>query len=291
VSVDGTPTDWRTLDRFVGEATKRGFDLLPVVLRTPEWARRHKKVLASTPTAAGRKAYANFMAALVNRYGHDGTFWADHPYVLKRPIERWQVWNEPNGPVFWAEQPGLPDYVKLLKEAAPAIREADPEAQIVLAGLFGKAWKPLRRLYIYGARDYFDYAAVNPFSFKVSNVMYIIERARDIMHLRGADDTPLLVTELSWPSAKGKTKNPYGFEVTERGQAQRIRESFAAIAAERRKLNIDGLFWSTWVSYDRRKDQSFDYAGLRRIKGKKVVNKPAYHAFKSVVGNLTGSAR
>src|SRR3954451_12189463 len=54
--VNGVPTDFTSLDHFVGSVARRGLDMLPVVRRTPTWARRHKKVLASTPTAAGRVA-------------------------------------------------------------------------------------------------------------------------------------------------------------------------------------------------------------------------------------------
>jgi hypothetical protein len=117
--------------------------------------------------------------------------------------------------------------------------------------------------------------------------MKIIRRTREIMHLRNDDDTPLLITELSWPSALGKTKQTYGFEVTEKGQAQRVRASLTALARTSEALNVIGFFWSTWISYDRSKEQSFDYSGLRRVKGERVVPKPAFEVFKRVVERIT----
>ena len=42
---------------------------------------------------------------------------------------------------------------------------------------------------------------------------------RDVMARHGDARKPLLLTELSWPSAKGKTRTRYGFEVSERDQA------------------------------------------------------------------------
>jgi hypothetical protein len=288
-TVDGVPTDFSSLDAFVQKATGHGFDLLPVVLRTPEWARRTPSDIHSSPTDLGREAYASFMSALVHRYGPDGDYWDEHPYDTPRPIRRWQVWNEPNGPLFWSEQPGIAAYVKLLLEAEDAIHKADPDAQVVLAGLFGKAWKPLRRVYAFGGGGAFDVAAVNPFTLKVSNVMLIIRRARVIMDRNGDQSKKLLATEISWPTAKGKARFPYGFEVTEKQQAQRVRSIVPKLARQRRKLGLGGFFWSSWVSYDRNKKSSFDYAGLRRATGKrqKVVAKPGYFAFKKVVKRLT----
>jgi hypothetical protein len=286
--VEGVPTNFGPLDVFVAAASERGFDLLPVVLRAPAWARRNPLYPHSSPTAAGRKAYAAFLTALVHRYGPDGTFWAAHPDLDPRPIERWQVWNEPNGPAFWHEQPGIAAYVKLLRQASKAIHDADADAQVVLAGLFGKAWQPLRQIYARGGGGLFDVAAVNPFTYRVANVMKIIRQSRQVMNANGDEDVPLLATELSWPTAKDKTKYPYGFEVTEKGQAQRVKSVLNQIGKAREALGLSGFFWSSWISYDRDKSSSFDYAGLRRADGAgKVIAKPGFFAFKRAVAKLS----
>jgi hypothetical protein len=99
---------------------------------------------------------------------------------------------------------------------------------------------------------------------------------------------PLLATEVSWPSAKGRTSRPYGFEVTEAGQAQRVRAALAALAKARKRLRLGGVFWSTWMSYDRDPVYSFDYAGLRRFRDAQVVDKPAFTAFRDEATALRG---
>jgi hypothetical protein len=121
----------------------------------------------------------------------------------------------------------------------------------------------------------------------VSNVLKILRLSRGVMRKHGDARKPLLVTELSWPSAKGKTSRTYGFEVSEEQQALKLKTAVRDIARRRKQLRITGLYWSTWVSYDRDKTYSFDYAGLRRFRDGKVVAKPAFYAFRRVAKQLT----
>jgi hypothetical protein len=282
----GTPTNWSTVDGFVAATAARGLRLLPTVQRAPAWARLKPSLDNSPPSVSGRAAYARFLTALVKRYGPAGTFWAAHPEVPKLPITQWQVWNEPDGVRDWSEQPGLAAYVKLLKPAYKAVHAADPKAEVVAAGLVGRSWEHLGRLYRLGARKSFDAAAIHPFSLKVSNVLKILRLSRATMKRYGDARKPLVVSELSWPSAKGRTKQQYGFETTEKGQAAKLREAVPAIVAKRKAWRIQSLFWSTWLSYDRDPTYSFDYAGLRRFAGGQVIAKPAFAAFSSVARKL-----
>ena len=287
----GTPTDWSALDLRVGLATEQGLRLLPVVQRAPGWARRHPDLDNSPPSASGVGAYARFFTALVHRYGPGGAFWAAHPELPARPIRRWQVWNEPDGERDWSDQPGVADYVKLLKPSYRAIKAADPGAQVVLAGLVGRSWSHLDEVYRRGGGRFFDVAAIHPFSLYVRNVLLILRRSRDVMRRHGDAGKPLLATELSWPSAKGKTTVRYGFEVSEAGQAERLRASLRALARARRRLGLTGIFWSTWMSYDRDPTYAFDYAGLRRFAGGTVKSKPAFFAFRRVAHQLRAAPR
>ena len=77
---------------------------------------------------------------------------------------------------------------------------------------------------------------------------------------------PIWITELSWPAAKGKTKNTTGFETTDKGQASRLREGLRLLARARKRLRIERVFWYTWLSQEG-SPNSFDYSGLRRVRG------------------------
>jgi hypothetical protein len=282
----GTPTRWGVLDLFIAGAAQRGLRLLPVIQRAPQWARKHPSVGNSPPSASGRQAYARFLTALIGRYGPTGAFWTAHPEIPRMPIRQWQVWNEPDGVRDWSDQPGIPAYVKLLKPAYAAVKAADPGAQVVLAGLVGRSWEDLQQVYDKGGGRFFDVAAIHPFSLEVSNVLKILRLARATMKRNGDAGKRLVVSELSWPSAKHKTKQQYGFEVSEQGQAAKIRQAVPQIAARRKPWKISAVFWSTWLSYDRDTTYSFDYAGLRRLRNGKVTPKPAFYAFRSVALRL-----
>ena len=65
-----------------------------------------------------------------------------------------------------------------------------------------------------------------------------------------------------------------------------MREAVLALAEQRKRLGIRALYWSTWVSYDRDRDYSFDYAGLRRYRSGRIVAKPAFYAFRRVARRL-----
>jgi hypothetical protein len=279
-------TNFGPSDSYVAAAARRGLRLLPVVMRAPVWARKHPDRQNSPPSVDGIDAYAAFLTQLIGRYGPAGSFWAEHPELPVQPIRQWQIWNEPDGSHDWSDQPGLPAYMPLLRRAHAAVKAADPGAKVVLAGLVGRSWEHLAEVYRRGGRRYFDMAAIHPFTESVKNVMRLIRNARTTMRRHGDARKPLVLSELSWPSAKHKTKYTYGFEVSERDQAKRLSAAVLAIARERRSLRIDALYWSTWVSYDRSKLYSFDYAGLRKTRSGKVVRKPAFYAFQRVARTL-----
>jgi hypothetical protein len=287
--VDGVPTDFAESDRVLAAATRRALGVLPVIIRSPGWAARNPSSVASSPADPG--AYARFAAALVRRYGPSGTFWAEHPELSPMPIRAWQVWNEPNITRYWAEQPFPRPYVRLLRAARAAIVSADPGARIVLCGLANFSWLALDSLYAAGARGLFDYAAVHPFTRRATGALRILRHNRRVMARRGDARRPLMVTELTWSSAKGRTRNPFGWETTEPGQAERLRQAYRLLVAARRRLRIERVYWYTWLTPDGGSPNSFDWSGLRKLQGGRAVDKPALRAFRRVARRLEGCAK
>ena len=85
------------------------------------------------------------------------------------------MWNEPNLAVYWSEQPFMRGYARLLNAADAAIKQADPGATVVMAGLANFSWRDLERLFAKGgAKLRFDVAAVHPFSGRPSNAVKIV---------------------------------------------------------------------------------------------------------------------
>jgi arabinogalactan endo-1,4-beta-galactosidase len=276
--------DWAATDRIVGSAARAGIRVLPTVVRTPDWA-------AVSPGSEGtpprnNEDYARFLRATVARYGNRGVFWAEHPELRALPPRMWQVWNEPDIGRYWTAKPWVTTYLRLLKAGRQAIKSVDPGAKIVLGGLTNYSWEELRDIYRAGGRKLFDVAAIHPFSRRPQNVLKIVKLARRAM-IRGGDRRkPLLLTEVSWSSGQGRSNANYGWETTEAGQAQRIRQAIPLLARNRKKLGIAGFHWFTWLSPPLGSIQSFDYAGLRRMDGATPVSKPALSAYSSVSRKL-----
>jgi len=165
----------------------------------------------------------------------------------------------------------------------------------VLAGLnsgYGYlAWTDLGKVYAAGGGRLFDQAAQNPFTLRTAGVIRSVRLFRGVMARHGDARKPVLITELSWPSALGKTKLRYGFEVSERDQARRISEAIPLLGRLRTQLHIGGVFWYTWLSPPVGSDQPFDYSGLRRQSGSGIVSKPALAAWRRAARNLEGCAK
>ena len=84
----GSAFDFERTDGVVRRAALRNVDLLPIVFYAPRWARAYRNRFTSPPKR--RADYVTYLAALVDRYGPDGTFWAEHPELPNHPVREWQ---------------------------------------------------------------------------------------------------------------------------------------------------------------------------------------------------------
>jgi hypothetical protein len=276
--------DFSLPDRKILAAARAGIDVLGLIVRSPAWAAQQPGQVFSPPRDPAD--YAAFASALVARYGPNGQLWQQHPEVPKRPVEAWQIWNEPNIAVYWTKQPFMRGYATLLNGAYAAIKQADPHATVVMAGLANFSWRDLARLFEKGgARLRFDVAAVHPFSGRPSNSVKIVGLNRMVLNRHGARSKPIWLTELTWSSAKGKKRKlTQNWETTEAGQAERLRSAYRLYVKARKVLKLQRIYWYTWVTVDRDSPNSFDYSGLRTLRPDgTVADKPAARAFRAVV--------
>jgi hypothetical protein len=280
VDAGGVPTRFDRLDEIVETAARHRLNLLPTVLYAPSWDAAPVSV-TSYPQPSSVIPYANFLAALVHRYGPDGSFWQNHsPRV---PIRMWQIWNEPNLSVFWPEQPFASSYVALLAAAHAAIKQADPGARVVLAGMPNYSWLSLRQIYaVPGASRLFDVVAVHPYTRDPAGVITIIRKIRRVMDASGDRRKPIVADEVSWPSSLGRTRHNdgYDFATTQRGQARNIAALLPMLARDRRQLGLLGFDYYDWAGAEQRGGPVFDFAGLFRFTTSGLIAKPAFHAFR-----------
>jgi hypothetical protein len=285
--------DWSGFDGTVVAAAENGIEILPVLSEAPGWATGNARRM---PVDSGRQrqAWAQFVRAAVERYGRRGEFWSEHgpgsrDPLPRLPIRAWQVWNEEN--FFYFTKPVSPGrYARLLAVTRPAVRRADPRAEIVLGGLFAnpKQGPPaamdavdfLDRLYrSRGVKANFDAVALHPYAADVGELRVAVEGVRATMARHGDRRSGLYVTEIGWGSAY----NPrlVAFEVGLQGQARELRGAYEYLLSNRHRLHLRQVDWFTWK--DLQGSCAFcDSSGLFRG-GARFKPKPAWHAFVGVI--------
>ncbi len=271
--------------RTLAEAHVRAF---PGFVGTPGW-------LAPDPTtaplfsSAARSAWGAFLAAAVQRYGPNGSFWSENPSVPYEPIRAWQIWNEENAVGYFGPRPSPSAYAELLHISAAAIRGADPGATIVTGGMFqtvGRggsilSWRFLRGLYRAGGAPDFDAVGVHPYDPDIAGMARQVKRIRAVMDAAGRPGTPIWIDELGWGSGATGSKLNLGPE----GQAAMLSQAFDYVLANRKELGIEHLMW-----YPLRDPPAVannpcgfcDSAGLLEATG---APKPAWAAFRSYVAS------
>jgi hypothetical protein len=108
-----------------------GIDVVGVVLDTPDWAvKDHRQGARGVPVGLDQpwnspdNVWGNFMFRLAGEY--------------RGVVDQWVIWNEPDvydeaGHAFWEGTPA--EYARLLKVAWQAVKAANPQAKVYLAGM------------------------------------------------------------------------------------------------------------------------------------------------------------
>ena len=280
----GGPVDFSETDMLVGDAARDGLTVLPVVLYTPSWdARPNPPGTIAIPRDDA--PYAAYLSALVKRYGPSGTYWADNPTLPKRPIREWQIWNEPNFTYYWPTRPFAPSYMALVKAAHAAIKQADPGAKVMLAGMPNDAWNYLQKIYnVPHAGRYFDVVAAHPYTVIPSNVILFLQKMRAVMTRNGDAGKPIVITEMGWNSSVGhKPSDNFCCQSTAARQATKVQAVLPLLAQNRAALKLQAFYYYTWASQGTNGGPSTGWAGIFQIHGSKLVAQPVYAQFKAGV--------
>lgn len=261
VPVPGT-CEWGYYDRIIGGAAAAGVEVMPYLLNVPPWISEHENA-PPIRSDADRRAWTDWLAATVRRYGPAGSFWseeyaAEHPGAAPLPIRRWQVWNEPSDDTFWHPQPNPAEYGDLVELTGAAIHAADPAAEVILAGVFGTpnedhggiAAKPFLSA-LFRSRDLgsaFDSLALHPYGPTLKRSLGQVRRARTVFKRAGFADRPLWITELGWASGGSHPQ----LSKTPARQARLLRKAYAAYERRRASWGIAGVTWFAWQDTEER---------------------------------------
>ena len=126
------------LEQELAEASRLGLKVILIVRSTPAWARKYPTSDCGPVSSTKMQAFGRFMGDMVERYSQP-------PFNVKY----FEIWNEPDAPVdksgdspvwgCWGETTdayyGGRYYAEALKAAYPLMKEADPDAHVLIGGL------------------------------------------------------------------------------------------------------------------------------------------------------------
>jgi polysaccharide biosynthesis protein PslG len=281
--------DWRRYDAIFAVAARRGLTVLPIVGSTPAWAGPR----ANAPPRDAR-TYARFLARSAARYGPGGAFWRDHPELPRRPATQLELYNEPFLPA--GDEPG-PDpaaYARLVREAVPAARRANPRVRFLIAGETTwttdfetyRPWMDALYAAVPDLGRYFDAVSVHPYSADPpahyapgGNTRWQsrrLEQVRQTLTAHGDAGKPLFVTEIGWSTCPDHPDC-----VTEAQQAAYLRSFFALARA--RWSYVPAVFVYHLRDHEGDGDDKEAFYGLIHADGSP---KPAWRALRQLDGAL-----
>ena len=296
--------DFGQLDYYVHQGAEHGIEVMPFIYTSPAWAVSGCSGLQcqnvpplDTPQA--RAAWQDLLRELVLRYGPGGTFFQENPGVPHQPITQWQCWNEPSSPYYF-KNPDAARYADLVKLCHEAITSVDPNAKILLAGLFGSPqsgggssdakknviWKYLGRFYkTPGISAAFDAVAVHPYSSTTRELKRVLNKTLKAIGRAGDAGVPILVTEIGAGSAKPKKgeKEKRPLIKGEKGQARLLKQQYGFLINNQAKYNIGSVSWFSWRDPDHKigNCKFCNTAGLFEANG---TPKPAWSALTALSG-------
>ena len=276
----GGSYNWSHYDLTVAGAAVNGIRVLATVYGSPTWAEPTPEY---PPLGSALPGFTSFVRAAVARYGADGTFWKEHPELPARPIKDWQLWNEPNSVYFWKPAPDPRSYLTVLRAFHGAVKRADPDASVMLGGLFptpkGIAMPAfISDLYRLGAAKLFDEAAVHPYAANPERAMAGTEQLRGLLDRAGDGTKPIWITEVGWASGG----QPSGLTVGPERQAEYLTRIFELAAGARERLRLHGVTW--YALSDTPGPLWPGHCGLFDLNGSA---KPSWNAFVKLTGGDT----
>jgi hypothetical protein len=119
--------NFRYYDHYMVALGRRHMHTVPQLVGAPKWAAPSFWAVPTNP-----RPFADFVAALMHRYGVGGTFWRIHPRLKGSAITAVELLNEPyfsngNAGVY---DPGR--YARLVRATAIATRHVDPNVSLLL---------------------------------------------------------------------------------------------------------------------------------------------------------------
>jgi hypothetical protein len=224
---------WEYPDSVVRACEYYGLRLVVRLDQPPDWAR----AFAADGLPVQKEAYAAFVGRVAQRY--------------QNRVEAYVIWNEPNLAQEWGGRPPNPErYAELLRAAYAAVKDSDPQALVVSAGLAPTNHLDqtatddriyLEGMYEAGAGEFFDVLGAHPYGFAYppddahgahEGLNFArLQDLREVMVSNGDGHKPVWATEMGW-TTKAVSEEQAWLQVTEEEQAVYLTEAFQKAGQE-----------------------------------------------------------
>ncbi len=258
-------------DRLISQLHEHGLKLLVVLhynkLRLDDQGR---EIWHRPPESF--EEFARYVEATVRRY--------------KDRIQAWEIWNEPNHPVYWSAPPDdLRSYCRLLKLSYTAAKNVDPACLVLNGGITADVVTDVRHFYENGGGESTDKLNIHTFFHPTAeDTLHQFNRSisgvLDVMRSHGDSDKKIWITEMGCPGlADPRSVKPWwvGPNTSETEQALWV-ETIYHMA--RSHSQIEKLFWAFYRDTGSFFQDGVDYFGLVRHD---FTPKPAFHRLKSLI--------
>jgi hypothetical protein len=202
------PEDWHTLnvdDRWLQAAQACNREVVAIIKHTPDWA---------TEGLPGPGVPSGLYLPVED----PGNYWANFmrrtaEYYASRGVSRFIIWNEPDidpGVYGFEFEGSLDDYFQMLKVAYLALRQGNPEAEVLLAGT--TYWHDINegnRLYLdrllerifadpdAASHEYYFHKVSLHIYFRTETVYDIVRLTRDVLDRYGLGDKGIWINEMN----------------------------------------------------------------------------------------------
>jgi polysaccharide biosynthesis protein PslG len=270
VQPSNTPTyNWSVYDRAIDAINQRGLKALVILDYAPAWAAIDgcKPTSSHQCAPADTAAFAAYAAAAAARY-------------TPRGVTSWEIWNEPNARRFWYPGTDATAYANLLRATYPVIKQLNPSAIVITAGLASTATEGtvappdyIASLYQAGAKPYFDAIGAHPYSYPLLPMINAEWSGwTQMLEIHGVAASQGDATKQIWMTEVGAPSDgPH--HVSESFQAQIAEE---AISLRNSYSWAGPLFWYDYQDLGTNPFVAADFFGLVRADGSQ---KPAYASF------------
>ena len=250
--------DWTYYDQLLACAKRNGITVYAIVGYWTPWTKPY--------TAEGIADYVQFVKALVGRYRTD--------------VKQWEIWNEPNI-FFWQGPPDM--YAELLTKSYAAIKQVDPEAQVLGLSTAGIDTKFIDRMLALKAP--FDILTIHPYRSQLNDAAFIadLQKVSDQVRLPDGRRRPVWLTEMGWATHTPHNTLKQDFAPNSlRAQAELIARSYLCAI-------VSGVEPRTfWYDFRNDGDDPIYFEHQMGIVDHDFRPKPAYVAYATLTEVLAG---